>query len=949
MTNTLQNIRAKGSASQRASAAFVCALLAFVLAFVVAPNFAWAEPEAAESSTASGAIVTADNEVRVQAKVTSYSSTTLSAAVTYDNDFESEKPTKFTYHVSGNTKPYLLYKLNALSIETSNGWEPVVDSTRGKFGEGYSDLDYFEDTFYTPGNYKLSFLVMPYSVNSDGTKSFDSYVRFEIPFTVPATADMKSVETIVAEVADQCKKECAAKGDTSQYAYALWLNDWLVDNTDYDNSLMYCSAESALNRHLATCEGYHEAYVKLLNKVGIETRRVDSQGDFHVWTGAKLDGTWYNIDTTWNDSSSSNQQGLDLKRLYFALPTSVMEKVHTKWDGNYAVGFQNRAAFDADAYADNYFIKSGEITQFAKPYLEDTSGVYSVKAKLAAKETSFELPPVNASWPDNYKNVVYALVAHQIQEHDWDNNVKVAAAYDNNAITCQAAYSLEGAEVSAIEAVTFNGKAFEPKPTVTLDGKRLVADTDYKLTYSNNIEASTASKPAVVTITGMGDYSGTITKTFTIKQLDLSLVAIDGLAYPWSQKTYTGSAITPTPAVRTGDGVLPTNDYTYVYSNNINVGKATITIMPTNANCTGSKSSTFDIVAQSIDKVTISAPAVTYNGKAQRPVVVKDGSRTLKEGTDYTITYSNNVNVGTAQATIKGINNYNGSKTVSFAINQASSSSSSSGGSSSGGAATPPAASSPSGSNSAVVPTQPTPVTTQAQPSAKPVTGTWKKSGGKWWFAYDAKTQAAQSKPWPKNEWVVISGKRYYFDGSGYMKTKWLQSGGKWYWLGTDGAMKTGWIKSGSKWYYLASDGIMQTGKKTISGQTYYLNTSNGAMKTGWNKEGSGWYYYKSSGVMAKGWAKVGSKWYYLDPSNGLMRTGFYKVGNTWYYSNGSGAMLTKWQKISGKYYYFNGSGAMQYNKWIGNYYVGSDGVMATNTWIGKYHVNASGKWDRTR
>ena len=59
--------------------------------------------------------------------------------------------------------------------------------------------------------------------------------------------------------------------------------------------------------------------------------------------------------------------------------------------------------------------------------------------------------------------------------------------------------------------------------------------------------------------------------------------------------------------------------------------------------------------------------------------------------------------------------------------------------------------------------------------------------------------------------------------------------------------------------------------------------------------------------------------------------------------------MLTGWRMVANKWYYFSGSGAMQKNKWIGNYYVGSDGVMATGTWIGKYHVNASGKWDATR
>ncbi|MDO5425167.1 MAG: hypothetical protein Q4F41_15705 [Eubacteriales bacterium] len=59
----------------------------------------------------------------------------------------------------------------------------------------------------------------------------------------------------------------------------------------------------------------------------------------------------------------------------------------------------------------------------------------------------------------------------------------------------------------------------------------------------------------------------------------------------------------------------------------------------------------------------------TYTGKALTPsVTVKDGSTTLKKGTDYTVSYKNNINVGTATITIKGKGNYTGTKTTTFQI-----------------------------------------------------------------------------------------------------------------------------------------------------------------------------------------------------------------------------------------------------------------------------------------
>ncbi len=71
-------------------------------------------------------------------------------------------------------------------------------------------------------------------------------------------------------------------------------------------------------------------------------------------------------------------------------------------------------------------------------------------------------------------------------------------------------------------------------------------------------------------------------------------------------------------------------------------------------------------------KVTLGTTSYTYNGSARKPgVTVKYGSTTLKQGTDYTVSYSNNTNVGTAKVTVSGKGNYSGTKTASFTIKKA--------------------------------------------------------------------------------------------------------------------------------------------------------------------------------------------------------------------------------------------------------------------------------------
>ncbi|MCR5475371.1 MAG: hypothetical protein K6F28_09245, partial [Lachnospiraceae bacterium] len=70
------------------------------------------------------------------------------------------------------------------------------------------------------------------------------------------------------------------------------------------------------------------------------------------------------------------------------------------------------------------------------------------------------------------------------------------------------------ATVSGIKTKSYTGKKITQALTVALDGKTLKADTDYTVSYKNNKNAGTAK----VTITGKGSYTGSVTKSFKIKQ-----------------------------------------------------------------------------------------------------------------------------------------------------------------------------------------------------------------------------------------------------------------------------------------------------------------------------------------------------------------------------------------------------------------------------------------------
>ncbi|MBR1750068.1 MAG: cellulase family glycosylhydrolase [Ruminococcus sp.] len=153
----------------------------------------------------------------------------------------------------------------------------------------------------------------------------------------------------------------------------------------------------------------------------------------------------------------------------------------------------------------------------------------------------------------------------------------------------------------------YTGKAVKPAPTVTADGKKLIKDTDYTVSYSKNKNVGTAK----VTVKGIGSYKGKLTKTFTITKKSISVLK------PVTKKTsyaYTGKAIKPAVTVKNGKTTLKKGtDYTLSYKNNKKIGKATVTVKG-KGNYKGSCKCTFKIVPK---KVTGANAAAKGNTKAK--------------------------------------------------------------------------------------------------------------------------------------------------------------------------------------------------------------------------------------------------------------------------------------------------------------------------------------------
>ena len=119
-------------------------------------------------------------------------------------------------------------------------------------------------------------------------------------------------------------------------------------------------------------------------------------------------------------------------------------------------------------------------------------------------------------------------------------------------------------------AVNWTGRPAEVSPTLVYNGMTLEKDRDFTLSYQNNGGLGTAT----VTITGKGNYEGSIARTFTINSSNIKDASIK-----FAKQYYTGKKLKPNPTVTFAGNVLTKGvDYTVTYKNNKKIGTATATI-----------------------------------------------------------------------------------------------------------------------------------------------------------------------------------------------------------------------------------------------------------------------------------------------------------------------------------------------------------------------------------
>ena len=168
--------------------------------------------------------------------------------------------------------------------------------------------------------------------------SLPSDAGTEYRVTVLSDCDENNIDTYKTEIEAKAQEIIKSVPTGSDYEKALWVHDYIVENTTYNNDVSWfvgkeknfsASIYSLLLKNESNCNGYSKTYKYLMDMLDIPctvVAGVCNDGVLHAWNIIELDGEYYQVDTTWDDPVGGKQA---VHHNYFCITDEEMYKSRT--------------------------------------------------------------------------------------------------------------------------------------------------------------------------------------------------------------------------------------------------------------------------------------------------------------------------------------------------------------------------------------------------------------------------------------------------------------------------------------------------------------------------------------------------------------------------------------------------------------------------------------------
>ena len=163
-----------------------------------------------------------------------------------------------------------------------------------------------------------------------GTKSGNGYISVRLSYFSDLVKDKAgSLQTMDDYLKPMLDKAVKLSSDVEKVKY---VHDWLIYNCNdasaNANDMTYHAAYAAIVNKKGVCEGYSEAFIYCMQKLGIQATGLHGttwSGEQHVWNMVKVGGDWYELDIYWDDMITRAEKDYDYT--YFMQTTASLKNL----------------------------------------------------------------------------------------------------------------------------------------------------------------------------------------------------------------------------------------------------------------------------------------------------------------------------------------------------------------------------------------------------------------------------------------------------------------------------------------------------------------------------------------------------------------------------------------------------------------------------------------------